>query len=61
MRLQDAGFREQEWAQQLIQEKKVPEGISFEDMLAHAVYDPSRDEIVLTVKAAVYTWKVERP
>lgn len=58
IRLCDAGIREQEWAQKLIEEKKLPADITFKDLLDHAMYDTSRDEITLTIKAAHRSFRV---
>lgn len=58
MRLQDAGVREQNFAQQLIETKKLPDRISFSDMLDHAVYDASTDTILMTIKGVARSWKV---
>ncbi len=60
MRLCDAGIREQEWAQKLIDENKLPNDIMLQDLLAHAVYDASTDEILITVKGVCMKFKVER-
>lgn len=60
IRLCDAGFREKDWALALYSAGRFPQGISYQDILTHGVYDPSRDEISLTVKAVTYTYEVER-
>lgn len=60
IRLCDAGIREQEFAHTLVKSKKLPAGITYKDLLDHGVYDTSTDEIKLTVKAVVLTYKVER-
>lgn len=60
MRLCDAGIREQEWAQKLIQDGKLPKGISYKDLLDHGLYDSHTDEIVITIKAATRKFKVDR-
>ncbi len=61
IRLKDAGVREQVWAQHLIATKQLPKDITFADMLNHAMYDASKDCIVMTIKAVALEWKVERP
>ena len=60
MRLCDAGIREQEWAQKLIDDNKLPNDITFHDLLAHAIYDASADEIHMTIKGVCMKFKVER-
>lgn len=61
MRLCDAGIREQEWAQKLIDENRIPDGITYQDLLAHGVYDASADVILITIKDVCLKFKVERP
>ncbi len=61
IRIIDAGYREIDFAQRLVREGKLPQGITAEDVLAHGVYDPVTDEIIVTVKAVVRRWKVEAP
>lgn len=58
--LMEAGIREQEQAQKLIRDGKLPVGITFKDLLSHAIYDAERDEIYMTVKAVTYTFRVNR-
>jgi hypothetical protein len=59
VRLKDAGIREQEWAQHLVAEKFV--AVTFEDFLNYGMYDPSRDEVFITIKAVVLRFRVARP
>lgn len=71
MKLCNAGFRERAYAEQLIQEEKVPKEISLEKLLIHGEYDPSRDEIILKIEGKfnntkkmfpiTFRWKVMRP
>lgn len=58
MQLKNAGIREQEFARQLVDEGRVP--VDFETFLNHGVYDASRDEVSITVKAVALKFKVER-
>lgn len=58
MRLTDAGIREHEFALTIIKNKLLPANISYEDLLAHGVYDASNDEITLTVKGVSFSFKV---
>lgn len=60
MRLCDAGVREQEWAQQMVKEGRLPAGVTFKDFLDHGVYDPVRDEVSITVKASTFSFRVQR-
>ena len=60
MRMRDAGIREQEWAQKLINEKKFPSGITYKDLLEYGVYDARTDEVMLTIKGVCLKFKVER-
>ncbi len=61
IRLQDAGFREREFAFTIWGERKLPGDMPFAWVLEHGMYDTSTDEIILTVKAVAYKWKVNRP
>ncbi len=56
--LRDAGIREQEFVQKLIANKQLPRDIKFEDLLSHAVYDSSMDEILVTIKGAFLKFKI---
>lgn len=60
IQLCNAGIREQEFAQQCVKDGKFPVGVTFKDVLDHGIYDASADEIVVTVKACVYNYKVTR-
>ena len=60
-RLKDAGFREQRFAQRLVDEGKLPVGVDYAAMLDHGLYDAHRDEVVLSVKGAVLRWRVTVP
>jgi len=37
----------------------LPKDVCFVDLLSHAVYDASRDEVTFTVRGCAYVWKVE--
>lgn len=60
IRLRDAGHREQAWARQLVDEKRLPSGLDFAALMEHAMYDARRDEVVVTVKAATLRYRVRR-
>ena len=61
MMLRDAGHREQAFVQRQIDEKLLPKGVTFEDLLSHAVYDASLDEVLFTVRGVAYRWRVRPP
>lgn len=59
MLLRDAGHREQAFAQSLA--ALLPNDLKASDLFTHAIYDSHTDEIILTVKAVTYRWKVQTP
>lgn len=56
MLLKDAGVREREWAKQLLAEGRLPRAVTFEDMLASAVYDAHADEVSMAVVGDDFRW-----
>lgn len=61
VRLCDASIQAQRGAQQLIAEKRFPPDITFKDLLDHAMYDTSADELTFTLKSVALSFKLTSP